>query len=84
MFNEHGYSLYVKIQQLLQVVFYVQGVWIFSVHEALICILFKQQIAPNKQPIFLKWLYLRAVNQGPFSVFKGSNRGTWVMEKIYK
>jgi len=93
MFKEHVYSLYmriqqllqvVKIQQLLQVVFYVQGAWIFSVHEALICILFKQQIAPNKQPILLKWLYLRAVNLGPFSVFKGSNRGTWVMEKIYK
>jgi len=28
MFKEHGYSLYVKIQQLLQVVFYI-----FSVRE---------------------------------------------------
>jgi hypothetical protein len=33
MFKEHGYSLFMRIQQLLQVVFYVQGACIFSVHE---------------------------------------------------
>ena len=33
MCKEHGYSLYMRIQQLLQVVFYVQGACIFSIHE---------------------------------------------------